>query len=175
MKAIVCVNKKMGIGNGGSIPWRSSKDMKHFKRVTIGKGRNAIVMGYTTFLSIGGKPLKGRRNYVLTRDPEKAQMFFDEDVIFESNVRNILLLPHIFDDVFIIGGEEIYKMFSKFYSHIYLTQLSDDQDCDKYFPIIDWEDYEREEYTKDKEEELYIEYSVFKRKKNIRNLMIDEH
>jgi dihydrofolate reductase len=174
MKAIVCINKNMGIGKSGNIPWKCSKDMKYFKRITMGKGRNAVVMGFTTFLSLGGKPLKGRRNYVLTKDPQKAQIFFEEDVIFESSITNILLLPHIFEDVFIIGGEEIYKLFSKYYTEIYLTEINDSSECDKYFLLENWDDYEVEKEENDKEGDVEIKFYKLKRKKSINSLEIED-
>ena len=71
MKAIVCMTPDTGIGYRNSLPWRSKKEMAYFKEKTTGKGNNAVIMGYNTFRSLGFRPLPNRRNYIMTRDPEK--------------------------------------------------------------------------------------------------------
>jgi dihydrofolate reductase len=142
MKAIVCMNKCGGIGKNGKIPWHSKEDMKYFKKLTIGNGNNAVVMGHRTFVSLKGIPLPNRRNYVLTRDPLGAKQISNSDVVYESNIDNIKLLDKIFDEVYVIGGEVIYKLFRDQYTEVYITQIDDYSSCDTYFPFSDFFDYE---------------------------------
>jgi dihydrofolate reductase len=138
LNAIVCVNEKNGIGHQGCIPWKSREDMRYFRKMTIGNGNNAIVMGSKTFKSLGYKPLPQRKNYVITHDPPSLmQKTRDKgnDIVFESQISNILLLPFIFDDVFIIGGESIYKIFESHYNHIYVTYINNHAFCDTFFTV----------------------------------------
>ena len=134
MKAIVCMNENGGIGYKNSLPWKSKKDLRFFKEITTGNGNNAVVMGRKTFDSMKQRPLFGRRNYVMT----KNNFFIDnfkEDLIVESNPVNIILLDSIFDNVFIIGGSEIYKLFEDCIDTIYVTHIKNNTYCDAYFPI----------------------------------------
>ena len=135
MNAIVCMNSKKGIGYRGHIPWRSRVDMRYFKERTIGKGNNAIIMGFKTFASLDYRPLPNRRNYVLTKHAEKASMNIGGDVIFESCIDNLLLLPCIFDEVYVIGGQATYKIFEPFYEKIYITIIDNTHFCDTFFNI----------------------------------------
>lgn len=135
MNAIVCMNSKKGIGYRGQIPWRSRVDTKYFKERTVGKGNNAIIMGFKTFASLNYRPLPNRRNYVLTRNAEKASMKIGGDVVFESCIDNLILLPYIFDEVYVIGGEEIYKIFEPLYIRIYVTIIDNTHVCDTFFSI----------------------------------------
>jgi dihydrofolate reductase len=135
MNAIVCMNSKKGIGYRGQIPWRSRVDTKYFKERTVGKGNNAIIMGFKTFASLNYRPLPNRRNYVLTRHAENASMKIGGDVVFESCIDNLILLPCIFDEVYVIGGEEIYKIFEPLYIKIYVTIIDNSHFCDTFFSI----------------------------------------
>ena len=101
MKGIVCINEINGIGFYGHLPWKSKKDMQYFKKKTIGKGNNAVVMGHNTFKSLGYKPLPNRKNYVLTRNTSHTYNT-NNDVVFESIIDNILLLDFIFETLLCI-------------------------------------------------------------------------
>jgi dihydrofolate reductase len=133
MNGIVCVNNHNGIGYKTSIPWHSKEDFSHFRTLTIGNGNNAIVMGNETFKSLNCKPLSNRQNYVLTRNSLIREQ--RDDVKYETQMENILLLPLIFDEVFIIGGQEIYKLFENHYKKIYLTQIESMSLCDTFFTV----------------------------------------
>jgi dihydrofolate reductase len=138
LNAIVCVNERNGIGYRGGIPWTSSEDMRFFRMTTIGKGNNAIVMGSNTFKSLGYKPLPKRKNYVLTRDPAnliKNTRDKANDIVFETQADNIFLLTFMYDDVFIIGGESIYKMFEMHYHRVYVTYINNHLYCDTFFTV----------------------------------------
>ena len=136
MNAIVCVNNNNGIGYQCSIPWHSKEDFRHFRTLTIGNGNNAIVMGSKTFASLKFRPLPRRKNYVLTRRPPTTPSIEErDDLKYETQMENILLLPQIFDEVFIIGGEEIYKLFEPHYKKIYLTHIQMKSVCDTFFTV----------------------------------------
>ncbi len=103
---IVAVDEKtMGIGKNGRIPWSNKNDMKWFKETTIGQGNNSIIMGRTTYESIG-KPLKDRINIVITHQdiqiPDCYVCHSIEEGIEKSKELKV-------DSAFIIGGGSIYR------------------------------------------------------------------
>ena len=104
MKMIVCVAENFGIGNNNDLLFSLPPDMKFFRETTMGK---VIVMGRGTLDSFpGGKPLKNRTNIVLTRD----ENFSREGVVAFHSKEDVLdyLKQFDTDDVFIIGGGQIY-------------------------------------------------------------------
>ena len=88
MKAIVCINDLGGIGNANQLPWKSKVEMDYFKKMTIGNGNNAVVMGRKTFDSMNQRPLKMRRNYVFTRDASISDLY-DADIVVELSLIHI--------------------------------------------------------------------------------------
>ena len=134
MKAIVCMNHDMGIGYGNKIPWKSPMDMAHFRRQTIGKGNNAVVMGRNTFDSINRRALPKRKNIVLTRN-KSLSINYGDVAILESSIDNILLSHFIYDEVFIVGGTNIYALFEPYLTELDVTWIDYKGPCDAYFPI----------------------------------------
>jgi dihydrofolate reductase len=103
---IVAVDRNGAIGKGGAIPWHYSADMKFFREQTTG---HACVMGRRTWASLK-KPLRERLNIVLSRSGEVATEA--ENVITLPDKRAVLALaPYLSCDLYIIGGEQIYKTF----------------------------------------------------------------
>jgi len=113
------------IGRGGKIPWRLPAESLYFKRITTG---HAVVMGRKTFESIG-RPLPQRRNIVLTHSDD---VHFAGIEIVHSK-QEVLAL----DDVFIIGGEAIYREFMDVADRLYLTEIALDTEGDTFFPAWD--------------------------------------
>lgn len=130
---ILCVDKNNGLGKNNNIPWKSKLDMSFFKKTTIGNNKNVVLMGFNTFKSIGLKPLKDRMNIVLTKNNYSDA---HDNLIYFKNVDDVLLFLHAnnkrFEELFIIGGNQIYKKFLelKIISTIYLNIIDDSYDCD---------------------------------------------
>ena len=102
---IVAVSQNGAIGRGGSIPWHYSADLKFFKQQTIG---GVCVMGTRTWRSLK-KPLPGRLNIVLSR---QAEIETQESVIVLRDKQAVLSLkPYLSCDLFIIGGQQVYRTF----------------------------------------------------------------
>lgn len=123
------------IGSDGKIPWHLSFDMKRFKAITMG---HAVVMGRKTFDSLGNKPLKGRMNIVMTRD----DTYSHEGIVVvhskEELINLVLDEEFIEDEIFIIGGSEIYNQFIDYVDKIYLTRVrTRAEHPDAFFPDID--------------------------------------
>ena len=149
IEMISAISKNKAIGKDNSLLWNIPEDMKHFVKTTKGK---TVVMGSNTFFSIG-KPLKNRRNIVLSRDPSK---FKEYDVEVISDYNEILSLN---EDVIIIGGEKIYNLFLEHTDILHLTVVDKEYDGDTFFP--DYEDLfsivkDSGELTSSTEEQKYF-------------------
>jgi len=136
MKAIVAVDLKWGIGYKGSLLQRIPEDMKFFKEMTFGK---VVVMGRETFESFPGKePLKDRINIVLSRSKD----FNNEKVIICRSIDELFheLKKYSTDDIFVIGGESVYKQLLPYCSEAYVTKIENTYTADRFFVNIDKEE-----------------------------------
>ena len=135
MKGFVFKNPMNGIGFKNTIPWKSEIASEYFNVVTTGKGNNAVVIGYNTFKHINFKPFPNRRNYIMTRCPDIVAESCGSDVVFEGSVENIRLLDRIFDEVFVVGGEAMYKLFEPFFVEIYVITIHKYTRVDSFFLV----------------------------------------
>ena len=129
---IAAVGKNFELGLGNKLIWNIPEDLQYFKELTTGK---TVVMGRKTYESIG-KALPNRENIVLS-----TKKILMDNVIVINNYKDIL---NIKKDIFIIGGESIYKLFLSYADNIYLTEIDDEKDADSYFPVFDKNLYEKE-------------------------------
>jgi dihydrofolate reductase len=124
IKAIVAMAENRVIGNAGTIPWHLPEDFKFFKATTMG---HAILMGRKTYESIG-KPLPGRENIVLSRTmsstPGVTVISSLEDLKEQTDGR----------DLFVIGGEEIYRLLLPKVQELYVTKVPREIEGDTRFP-----------------------------------------
>lgn len=141
---ICAMASNRGIGYKNTLPWRLSNDLQRFKAVTMGK---PIVMGRKTYESIG-RPLPGRRNLILSRDPELqipgVECFTSYDEIRKSCTEE--------PEVFIIGGAQIYEMLFPEVDTLHLTLIDSEIVADAFFPEFDitqWQETEREKFKAD--------------------------
>ena len=133
------------IGHAGKIPWHISDDLKRFKRLTMG---HPVIMGRKTFESIG-KPLPGRRNLVLTRQPGPDH-FSSLDAALKSCGD---------ETVFIIGGAEVYRAALPSADTLLLTHVKHPGGGDTKFPDYDrsrWREVARE----DDSDYSFVEYRL---------------
>jgi dihydrofolate reductase len=136
MKAIANVDLNWGIGCNGNLLVRIPEDMRFFKETTLGK---IVVMGKDTFDSLPGRqPLKERTNIVLSRNND----FNPSGVIKCSSIGDLNqnLSKYNLNDVFVIGGESLYKQLLPFCSEAYITKVESRFDADKFFVNLDMED-----------------------------------
>jgi dihydrofolate reductase len=135
------------IGQGGGLPWRLKSDMQHFRAVTMGK---PVVMGRKTFLSIG-KPLKGRSNIVVSRDPQ----FAVPGILVARSIEAALeaargdALRRCTDSIAVIGGADLYAQVMNRADRLVITKVHLQPEGDTKFPAIDplqWRERERAEY-----------------------------
>ena len=136
---IVGMTKNRVIGKDNSLPWHLPEDLKNFKALTE---NNTVIMGFKTFASLNFRPLPNRRNYILTNNVEKASIKYKGDVVFENCIDNLVLLPYIFEEVYVIGGEQTYKIFEPFYEKLYVNIIGNSYYCDTFF-TVDLEQYKK--------------------------------
>lgn len=133
MKMIVCVASDFGIGNGGRLLFNLPPDMKLFRETTLGK---TVIMGRSTLDTFpGGKPLKNRENIVLTRD----KGFSRDGVVALNSVNEVLeyVSRRTPDDVFVIGGAQIYALFSQYCTEAVVTKVRKQVPADSFLFDID--------------------------------------
>lgn len=146
---IVAAAENDVIGKDGKMPWHMSSDLKTFRRLTMGK---PIVMGRRTFASIG-KPLDGRDNIVVTRDPffEVAGVSACASVGEALTLARVMAMTRGADEVMIIGGAQIYDCVMDDVSRIYFTRVHATPEGDRYFATPDpqvWREVSREALPK---------------------------
>jgi len=135
------------IGRNNALPWYLPEDLRYFKRVTMGK---PIIMGRKTWESIG-RPLPGRTNIVITRDPAftadgvKVVHSLDEAMRMAENI----CLINGCDEAVVMGGAEIYALALPKADRLYMTQVHADVQGDAFFPEFDpanWQEFGREDF-----------------------------
>jgi dihydrofolate reductase/thymidylate synthase len=148
---IVCCDNNYGIGKNNKLPWKYSKDMNYFKNQTIDNNKlNVVIMGNNTYKSIPNsyKPLKNRFNIVLTKSDINILNNNEDNLKYFNNIDDILLYLHNnkekFNDVYIIGGNQIYNIFLdlQIIQNIYLTSISEiNYNCDIHFDFNKYKKY----------------------------------
>lgn len=129
------------IGRNNQMPWKIPGEQAYFKRMTMG---HPIVMGRKTWESIG-RALPGRRNIVITRD--RAYSAIDADVV--GSLDDALSLAAEADEIFIIGGGQLYAEAMPRASRLLLTEIEADFDGDTFMPAPDctqWRETSREHH-----------------------------
>ncbi len=133
------------IGRDNMLPWRLPNDLKHFKAVTLGK---PVIMGRKTWESLG-RPLPGRTNIVITRQPGYAQAgarvvwSFDDALELAAQVARLDGV----DECLVIGGAEIYALALPRCKRLYLTEVHATVEGDAFFPAFNrgqWRETKRE-------------------------------
>ena len=136
LSMIVAMSANNVIGVANQLPWHLPEDLKHFKKHTINK---PIIMGRNTFDSIG-RALPERDNIVLSR----TQQLSHDQIFLANNKSDALCMAEDFaksrgsEEIMIVGGEQIYRMFFDDVSRIYVTLVDLIIDGDAFFPVIDY-------------------------------------
>ncbi len=132
---IVAAAENNVIGRDGGLPWRLSSDLKTFRRLTLGK---PVIMGRRTFMSIG-KPLDGRDNIIVTRDPafEVAGVSACDSISDALTLARVLAKTRGADEIMVIGGAGVYEATLPVADRIYLTRVHATVDGDRTFPPLD--------------------------------------
>ena len=143
---IAAMDKNRVIGYRNQMPWHLPADFKHFKETTMGK---PIIMGRNTWESLA-KPLPGRTNIVVTRQKD----FQAYGALIVSSLEQAL---HLQDEVFVIGGAQLYEQALPLAHTLYLTFIDHDFTGDTYFPAwnkAEWRVIHEEKHPPD-EKNIY--------------------
>ncbi len=129
MNLIAAVDRNWAIGRGGELLVRIPADLKRFQALTTG---HAVILGRKTLATFpGGRPLKNRRNLILSRStafaPEGAEVFSDVDSLLKAAPA----------DAFVIGGESVYKALLPHCDKAFITKIDGAWPADAYFPDLD--------------------------------------
>ncbi len=162
---IAAMDEGRVIGVAGKIPWQLPADLKHFKQLTTG---HPVIMGRKTFESIGKKPLPGRTNIVITNDPS----YKADGCAVASSLHDALRSADSgrmgeAGDVFVIGGEQIYKLALPVAKKLYLTKVHGTFEGDAHFPEFnedEWELVQSEPHEKDEKNPLDYDFLTYERK-----------
>ncbi|TXK85325.1 dihydrofolate reductase [Paenibacillus sp. N3.4] len=125
---IFAMDRNRAIGVNNTLPWHLPADLKFFKSITMG---HPILMGRKTYDSIG-KPLPGRRNIILTQNKE----FHAEGCEIIHSVQEAVE-AFVDQELFVIGGAEIFRLFTSEVNRMYITWIDHDFEADTYFSEMD--------------------------------------
>jgi dihydrofolate reductase len=166
--AIVAAVAENGvIGRDNGLPWRLSTDMKRFKTITMGK---PIVMGRKTWESFPRRPLPGRLNIVISRDPgyraegaETVTSLRDALILAEARSRCIAGV----DEICVVGGGQIYSQALGLADRLYITHVLASPEGDTRFPAIDpavWGEVSAVDHPAGEKDSHATRYAVYARR-----------
>lgn len=168
LSAILAMSENHVIGKENQLPWHMPADMRHFREITSG---HIVLMGRKTYESIG-KPLPNRTNIVLTRHPQyQAPGCTIVPSIIEA-LKFVETHSQEKQEIFVIGGAEIYHLLLPYCNRIYLTLIHHHFDGDVYFPVIeprDWDETKRIDYAADPENPYPYSFIWLERNKSRMN------
>ena len=158
MDLIVAVDQNCAIGKDGEQLLYLSQDLKRFKALTLG---HAVILGRRTLSTFpGGRPLKGRRNLILSTTPGFAP---EGGEVYPSLDALLAAAPA---DAFVIGGESVYRALLDRCGTAYVTKILAQYHADRYFPDLDadprWESVEESELLE--ENGVRFRYVTYRRR-----------
>jgi dihydrofolate reductase len=154
---IVAVSEDLGIGKDNDLLWHISEDLKRFKRLTTG---NAVIMGKRTWESLPKRPLPGRKNIVLTDDPNETI----EGAVTAYSLDDAVSKCNPDEEIFIIGGGSIYRQFMPRADRLFITHVHKKTEADIYFPEIDPEQWRVTEEEDFNDNDIPYTYTIYLRK-----------
>ena len=161
MNIIVAADKNWAIGKNNKLLVSIPQDMKFFRETTTGK---VVVMGRKTLESFpGGQPLKKRVNIVLTSD--KNYHVNGADIVHSIDALIEELKKYPAEDIYVIGGESIYRQLLPYCDKAYVTKIEHAYDADTFFPNLDEDPQWRMTKTSDEQTyfDLEYEFTIYER------------
>ena len=156
---IAAIARNRVIGKDGDLPWRLPADLRHFKRTTVG---HPLIMGRRTFESFG-RPLPDRTNIVVTRSPSYRP---EGAVVVSSFDEAMRVALEEDDEIFIGGGEEVFRHFLPTADRMILTWIDEDFEGDTFFPEFDeseWDIISRDDHEPDEKNRWPYSFVVYER------------
>lgn len=157
---IAAIGKNNELGKKNALLWDMPNDMKHFRDTTRG---HTIIMGQKTYESMG-KPLPNRRNIVVTRNKDFRAEGVEISYSLEDTMRSFKDSP---EEIFVIGGGEIYKQTIEKADRLYITHVNATYpDADAFFPEIIpivWNEVSHEEHNADDKHAFDYTFSTYEK------------
>lgn len=163
VSAVLAISKNGVIGDSNDLPWYLSADLVRFRKLTTG---HTVMMGRKTWQAIYdrlGKPLPNRTSVVLTRDRD----FKPEGAVVVHDLSEAL----DYDDLYVIGGAQVFQQALPYIQTLYLTEVDADIKGDTYLPEFDrseWNEVSRESHPADAKNDYPYTFLVFERKHEAR-------
>lgn len=154
LSMIAAMDNNRVIGKDNSIPWNLPCEQLYFRNITMG---HPVIMGRKSFESIG-KPLEGRRNIILTKDSNYSAKGCE---IIHSVEEALELFSKSSEEVFVIGGQEIYRQFLPYANRLYITIIDNEFNGNKYFPEININEWKIVSFNKGINDESSYSYCHF--------------
>lgn len=160
---IAAVSKNGIIGVNGKIPWNIPEDKVYFKKITSG---SIVIMGRRTFEEIGF-PLPERYNIIVS----EKKIFYGENLITAKSLDEALNIAHIYGqknnikEIFLCGGEKIYKQGLKFAQRIYITEINREYEGDTFFPEFSADEFHLSKRVCARDSELF--FCIYERCENL--------
>ena len=158
--AALAKNRVIGIEN--RLPWRLPEDLAHFKALTL---NHPILMGRKTFESLG-RPLPGRTNVVITRNAT----YQPDGCLVAASIPAAIALCQDADEVFFIGGADLYAQAIPLADRLYLTEVDIEAVGDAWFPVYDnsaFREVSRASHAGEKGDALRFDFVVYERTGNV--------
>lgn len=155
---IVALDRNRVIGLNNEIPWRLPADLKHFRKMTMGK---PVIMGRRTYESIG-RPLTGRHNIIVTRN----RGYQAKGCTVVHSVDEALSISNG-GEVMVIGGAQLYEQFLPIAKRLFMTLLETEFEGDSYFPEVsgrEWVEISRETYDPDDKNPYQYHFIIMERR-----------
>lgn len=156
---IVAFDENRLIGRDNGLPWHLPADLKHFKTLTMG---HHMIMGRKTFESIG-KPLPGRTSVIITRQTD----YHADGCIVTQNFTEAMMQCSGQEEIFIIGGAQIFECTLPLADTLYITQIHHTFEGDTFFPEIkssEWEEISRERHEGDEKNQWSYSFITYKKR-----------
>lgn len=158
---IVAISKNHVIGKNNQLPWHLPADTKYFRDKTLG---HVVIMGRKNY-EAEGKPLKDRTNIIITRNKN----FQAENCLIARSLNQAISIakPIEKEEIFIIGGGQVYKESLSVVDRLYVTIIDIEIEGDVYYPKIDlniWKPVSKRNYLADQSNHYNHTYYIFERK-----------
>ena len=154
---IAAIGKNNELGKDNKLIWNLPNDLKFFRKTTNGK---TIIMGRRTFESLNGL-LPNRHHVVLSSSnnfPKEVEVYKDLKTLLEH-------FNQVNEELFVIGGSSIYKLFLPFCDKLYLTEIEAEcNSADAYFPVFNRCDYDSEILLENEDNGIHYRHVLYKKK-----------
>jgi dihydrofolate reductase len=156
---IVAIADNFAIGKNNQLLWHLPGDLKRFKKITLG---HTVIMGKKTYDSLPSRPLKNRRNIVITDVPGETKPGCEMAYSFQDAINKC----DYFEENFIIGGASVYRQFLPYADRLYLTRVNRSFNADVFFPEINFKEWTlvlKEDPPPEEQQEFNFWYEIYDR------------